>query len=107
TIGSAGQLASNAQATPASDQVHLGLTLRPLTPDERDQIGVTHGLVVESAQGHAAAAGIQQGDVVLAVNGPAVKSVPQLRQLLHTHDQQIALLIQRGNQRIYVPVALG
>ncbi|MGH8142634.1 MAG: trypsin-like peptidase domain-containing protein, partial [Steroidobacteraceae bacterium] len=41
TIGSAGQLASNAQATPASDQVHLGLTLRPLTPDERDQIGVT------------------------------------------------------------------
>ncbi len=107
TIGSADQLAANAQATPASDQVHLGLTLRPLTSDERDQAGVTHGLVVESAQGPAAAAGIQQGDVLLAVNGTALNSVPQLRELLHQHDQQIALLIQRGDQRIYIPVALG
>jgi serine protease Do len=105
TVGSADQpLASAAHA----EQTHLGLTVRPLTPDERDQTGVTHGLVVESAQGHAADAGIQQGDVVLAVNGTPVGSVDQLRQLVHEqHGGAVALLIQRGSDRIFVPVSLG
>jgi serine protease Do len=91
----------------ASDHTHLGLTLRPLTSAEREQAGLTHGLVVEDVQGHAAEAGIQQGDVVLAVDGTPVQSVEQLRALLHQHDQQVALLLQRGQNRIYVAVELG
>ena len=55
------------------------MTLRPLTPDERDQVGVPGGLVVEDASGRAAEAGIQQGDVVLSVDGTPVQSVEQLR----------------------------
>jgi serine protease Do len=105
TIGSVAQ-AAGAQATPASEQMHLGLAVRPLTADERDQAGVSHGLVVESAQGPAAEAGIQQGDVVLAVNGTPVTSAEQLRSLVHGH-QQVALLIQRGNQRLFIPVGLS
>ena len=54
------------------------------------------GLVVEDASGRAAEAGIQQGDVVLSVNGTPVQSVAQLRSLVHEHDKQVALLIQRG-----------
>ncbi len=91
----------------SSDHSQLGLTVRPLTPDERQQAGVSSGLVVEDAQGRAARAGIQQGDVVLSVNGTAVHSVGELRDLVHGHDKQIALLIQRGDNRIFVPVALG
>jgi serine protease Do len=106
TIGSVDQAGSGAQATAASEQVHLGLAVRPLTADEREQAGVSHGLVVQSAQGPAAAAGIQQGDVVLAVNGTPVTSAAQLRSLVHDH-QQLALLIQRGNQRLFIPIALG
>jgi serine protease Do len=68
---------------------------------------VQSGLVVEEAQGRAAQAGIQQGDVVLAVDGTPVRSVAELRELVHQHDQQIALLIQRGDNRIFVPVELG
>jgi serine protease Do len=85
----------------------LGLTLRPLTPDERDQAGAAGGLVVESAQGRAAEAGIQPGDLVLSVNGTPVQNVEQLRDLVHGHDKQVALLIQRGDGRIFVPIAMG
>ncbi|HEY3809070.1 MAG TPA: DegQ family serine endoprotease [Steroidobacteraceae bacterium] len=108
-IGSAsdkGLVADNDHGT-ASDQEHLGLTVRPLTPDEREQAGLASGLVVEDAEGRAAEAGIQQGDVVLSVNGTPVHNLGELRQLVHSHGKQIALLIQRGDNRIFVPLALG
>lgn len=101
--------ASTTAPSGAAEQMHLGLTVRPLTPAERDQAGVNHGLVVENVQGPAADAGIQQGDVVLAVDGTPVQSVSQMRQLVHQDqkDNQVALLIQRGDSRIFVPVNLG
>jgi serine protease Do len=106
-IGSATELAARGNAgEPASDS-SLGLTLRPLTPDERDQADAPGGLVVESAQGRAAQAGIQPGDLVLSVNGTPVRNVEQLRDLVHSHDKQVALLIQRGDGRIFVPIAMG
>ena len=51
------------------DRGRLGLAVRPLTPQERDQVGVPGGLLVEDASGPAADAGIQPGDVVLSVDG--------------------------------------
>jgi serine protease Do len=107
TIGSAGSatLAKNGDDGQAGS--HLGMKLRPLTPQERSQVGVSGGLVVEESSGRAADAGIQQGDVVLSVNGAPVNSVSQLRDLVHKHGDQVALLIQRGDTRIFVPVGLG
>jgi serine protease Do len=107
TLGSAAAatLAKNGEVAP--EGAHLGMKLRPLTPEERSQAGVPGGLVVEESSGHAAEAGIQTGDVVLAVNGTPVDSVSQMRGLLHSHDSQVALLIQRGDTRIFVPVGLG
>lgn len=107
TIGTAAQLASNDAGTPGEAQGKLGLALRPLNPDERQQAGVSGGLVVEDAQGRAADAGIQPGDVVLSVDGTPVQSVAQLRKLVAQHQDQVALLIQRGESRIFVPVTLG
>jgi len=108
TIGSAREQTADSRGAPdASDASHLGLTVRPLTADERQEAGVQSGLVVEEAQGRAAQAGIQRGDVVLAVDGAPIHSVAELRELVHQHDKQIALLIQRGDSRIFVPVALG
>jgi serine protease Do len=103
-VGSAAQevMAGNTQA-PA----RLGLSLRPLTPEECRQAGVSSGLVVDDAEGAAADAGIQPGDVVLSVDGTSVSSVAQMRKIVSNHDKQIALLIQRGDNRIFVPVTLG
>jgi serine protease Do len=109
TIGNAAQLAANDEGggTGASAPARLGLALRPLNPEERQEAGVSGGLIVEQAQGRAAEAGIQPGDVVLSVDGTAVQSVDQLRKLVQAHDKQIALLIQRGEARLFVPVTLG
>lgn len=106
TIGSA-TAATLAKNGDDGQGLHLGMKLRPLTPEERSQVGVNGGLVVEEAAGRAADAGIQQGDVVLSVNGTPVDSVSQLRELVHKHGHQVALLIQRGDTRIFVPVGLG
>jgi serine protease Do len=81
-----------------ADQEHgrLGLAVRPLNPDEREQAG-TKGLVVEAASGPAARAGIEPGDLLLAVNGTPVRSVAQLRALVAKAGKTMALLIQRDN----------
>jgi len=106
TIGAALPTMANATAGAAA-QGKLGLALRPLRPEERQQAGVSGGLMVEEARGHAADAGIQPGDVVISVDGTPVQSVEQLRKLVASHENQVALLIQRGNARLFVPVGLG
>jgi serine protease Do len=93
--------------TAATGGAKLGLGVRPLTSDESSQSGIRSGLLVERVQGAAARAGIQAGDVVLAVDGTAVSNVEQLRSMVEKHDNTVALLIQRGDSRIFVPVQLG
>ncbi|HTC52799.1 MAG TPA: Do family serine endopeptidase [Steroidobacteraceae bacterium] len=99
-----GELVQTAASTGGG---RLGLAVRPLTSDESSQSGIASGLLVERAQGAAARAGIQPGDVVLAVDGTAVSNVNQLRSMIEKHDSTVALLIQRGDARIFVPVQLG
>ncbi|MGC2520868.1 MAG: PDZ domain-containing protein, partial [Burkholderiales bacterium] len=85
----------------------LGLSVRPLTGEERRQIDARGGLLVENVDGAAARAGIQPGDVILALNDEPVKNVEQLRRLVDKSHGSIALLIQREGNKIYVPVKLG
>jgi serine protease Do len=85
----------------------LGLEVRPLTSDEREQAGVSAGLLVQGVSGHAAEAGIESGDIVLAVDGTQVSSAPQLRSVVTRHEKEVALLVQRGDQRLFIPVQLG
>jgi serine protease Do len=85
----------------------LGLAVRPLTPEEQRQADVQGGVVIQGVTGPAAEAGLQPGDVVLSVNGSAVKGVDQLRSLVKSAKDEVALLIQRGDARIFVPVQLG
>jgi len=96
-----------ASARSADAHAKLGLSVRPLTPEERSQAGVAAGLVVEGSSGPAAAAGIEPGDVVLSADGTPITSVEQLRSIAAKHTDVIALLIQRGDQRIFVPVRVG
>jgi serine protease Do len=85
----------------------LGLALRPLSPDERRQSGLDHGLLVEDSDGAAARAGIHEGDIVLALNGKPVTSAEQIRRALEGKPRHVALLIQRADRQIFVPINLG
>ncbi|WP_028600792.1 Do family serine endopeptidase [Ottowia thiooxydans] len=85
----------------------LGLSLRPLAPEEKQQARVEDGLLIEQAAGPAAAAGVQPGDVLVSINGQAVSNAEQARNVIAKSDKSVALLIQRDGQRIFVPVRIG
>jgi len=85
----------------------LGLALRPLTREERSQAGLDRGLVVEEVSGAAQRAGVQPGDIVMSVNGAPVTSVDQVRQSLKDKPKTVALLVQRGDTQLFIPVRLG
>mgnify|MGYP001451693370 FL=1 len=90
-----------------SDTGRLGLAVRPLSGDERQQLHTMGRLVVEESVGPAAEAGVEPGDVVLAVNGAPVASVGEFRNSLARADGVVALLIQREGAQIYIPVRMG
>jgi serine protease Do len=91
----------------AAGQGRLGLALRPLAPEERRSAAAESGLLVEDVAGPSAAAGVQAGDVLLAINGTPAKSVDQVREAVAKAGGSVALLIQRDGDRIFVPVRLG
>lgn len=84
----------------------LGLAVRPLSPDEQRQTQTQGGVVVEQASGPAADAGIEPGDLVLAVGDMPVRSVDDLRKATQSAKDSVALLVQRGNAQLYVPVRI-
>jgi serine protease Do len=85
----------------------LGMMVRPLSPDERGEANLDSGLVVANVAGAAAEAGVRPGDIVIAANGTPVKSVEQLRSVVSEAKDHVALLVQRGDSRVFVPVELG
>jgi len=98
---------AKAESEPKTKSGKLGLSLRPLTDEERKQIEAESGLLVEESEGPAARAGVQAGDVILAFNNQPVKTVDQLRRLVDRSRGSVALLIQREGNKIYVPIRLG
>jgi serine protease Do len=98
--------AAVASSSDAAEGGRLGMMVRPLSPAERSNSGLDAGLVVEEVAGAAAEAG-RPGDVVLSVNGRPVGDVEQLRSIVSAAKNHVALLVQRGEARIFVPVELA
>jgi serine protease Do len=85
----------------------FGLAVRPLTGNERERLGTDGRLVVEDADGPAAIAGVERGDVILAVNNRRVASVGEFRTAVNASSGTVALLIQRDGAEIFIPVRTG
>ncbi len=96
-----------ASASASASASALGLALRPLTRNERQQSQLEGGLVVEGASGPAARAGVAAGDVLLAINGQPVQSAEQVREVMKGKPKNVALLVQRNGETLFVPLKLG
>ena len=85
----------------------LGVAVRPLSPEEKKAGELAGGVVVEQVAGAAAKAGVRAGDVIVAVNNVPVKNPEQLRELVAKANKSVALLVQREDARIFIPVTIG
>jgi serine protease Do len=107
TLGTAADpSAPRAAADETADKGRLGLAVRPLSPQEQEAAKVSGGLLVQGVNGPAARAGVAPGDIVLEAGGRPVKSVEDLRAATHS-AKTIALLVQRGERRLFVPLQVG
>ncbi|MGV3581613.1 MAG: DegQ family serine endoprotease [Methylophilus sp.] len=86
----------------------IGLTVRPLSELEAIKAEVDQGLVVENVnRGPAEKAGIKPGDILLAVNGEKIKSVEQFKTYLDKNQKYLAILVLRGDSKLFIPVEIG
>jgi serine protease Do len=87
----------------------LGLALTELTAQQKSRLKVSGGVLVQSVSGAAERAGVQPGDVVLALNNDKVSSVDQFAKLLKQSEgaKTVALLILRGDRTLFVPVKMS
>lgn len=95
---------------PAKTEMNrLGLTLRDLTPQQKNRLNGKSGVLVVDAQAPAAQAGIRRGDVVMGVNNTEVQSLEQFNKLIANipAGKTVALLVLRGENTLYVPVKIG
>jgi serine protease Do len=84
-----------------------GLVLSELTRQQRKRLGIDHGLLVRGAQGPALRAGIEPGDVILAVNDVAVTNIKTFNaELVANAGRMVALLVKRGEMNLFLILKL-
>jgi serine protease Do len=94
-------------STPLATIDRLGLGLRALKADELRGPDAVSGLVIEKVSGIAERAGVQAGDLLLAINTTSVTTMEQVRALAARPDKSMALLVLRDGSRLFLPLRLG
>ena len=87
----------------------LGISVSELSAEQLQQLQVRGGLLVEEVKGGAArAAGLHQGDVLLAVGNMQIRSLVQFNEILKQvpKGRNVALLVRRGDAASYVAIKL-
>ena len=84
-----------------------GLSVSPLGEDQKKVLKINSGVLVDEVEGLAAHAGIQVGDIILAVNNQDVNSAEDLSRLLSDPQRKrAALLVKRQDNAYYVSIRL-
>ena len=80
-----------------------GFTSEPTGLQLRSQ---GQGLLVLQVEGAAQQAGLRRGDIILMVNRTAVSDENSFNQALNHADRTVALLVQRGNSKLFLALEL-
>lgn len=100
------------RAAPRAEQQanRLGLVVSELSPEQRRQLGVAGGLLVEDLRGNVARADLRPGDILLALIHRGVtteiRGVEQFNKLLSQFGRgaNVTLLIRRGELQTFVTI---
>jgi len=84
----------------------LGVTVADIPADQLAQLKIKGGVQVESADGPAARAGLQKGDLILRVGDTDITGAKQFEEVISHLDPQkmVALLVRRGDNTQFVPI---
>ncbi|MDD2664025.1 MAG: DegQ family serine endoprotease [Dechloromonas sp.] len=86
----------------------LGLVVSELTPEQKRELKMNSGLLIDEVRGSGARADLRQGDIVIAVIAKGatteVRTVDQFNKLLAQFDKgsNVTLLIRRGDMQTFV-----
>ncbi len=92
---------------PAPSAVNaLGLVVADIPAERRQQLRLRNGVIVESAEGPAARAGLRAGDIVMGLNNQEVTGARQFAEMAAKLDpaKTAVLLVRRGENAQFVPV---
>jgi len=85
-----------------------GLRAQDLTPAMAERLGLekAEGVIVTDVDpgGPAAEAGIRRGDIIVEVDQQVVKNAGDLDRKLESSDGGVLVLVQRGDNTLYVPL---
>jgi serine protease Do len=96
-----------AKAPESKPTNRAGLAVSELTREQKSILKISNGVLVEEVTGPAARAGIQSGDVIVAVNNQEVNTAEELARLVNdTSRKSAALLVKRGESAHYVSLRL-
>lgn len=94
-----------AQADKAAARL-LGLRVSDLGAEQKKELGLAAGVLVDEVDGPAADAGLEEGDVLLQVNNTEIRDSRQFNAVLAKLDSKkpVLLLVRRGEQSQFIPV---
>jgi serine protease Do len=96
-----------AKAPEGKKSNRAGLVVSELPREQKGTLKISNGVLVEDVTGPAARAGIQTGDVIVAVNNQEVNSAEEFDRLINDPARKsAALLVKRGEDAHYVSVRL-
>ena len=87
----------------------LGIVVSELSKEQMQELQISGGLLVEEVKGPAArAAGLQHGDVLLAIGNIPIRSLGQFNEILKQvgKGRNVALLVRRDDAASYVAIRL-
>jgi len=98
------------QADDVAEMVaRLGIAVIELSKEQLQALQINGGLLIEDVKGQAAkAAGLQHGDVLLAIGNVPLRSLKQFNEIIKqvARGRNVALLVRRGDTASYVAIKL-
>lgn len=84
----------------------LGLHVSNLTAEQRRELRIEGGVLVDSSEGRAATAGVRAGDLILQMNNVEIKDAAQFNALAGKLDpkKSVAVLVRRENITQYLVI---
>ncbi len=108
--GSKMERASGKQDEGAGELVsRMGISVSELSKEQQQELQINGGLLVEDVKGSSArAAGLHQGDVLLAIGNVEIRSLAQFTEFIKhvPKGKNVALLVRRDDSASYIAIKL-